>query len=66
MFSLGKIQNYWEIPIVKKIQVELQACAITLEEKALLLAAEVKESGAWLNALPSHNLGTLLDNQSSE
>jgi hypothetical protein len=28
-----------------------------------LLALQEKESGAWLHALPSTNLGTLLDNQ---
>jgi hypothetical protein len=33
-------------------------------EKACFLAANVKESGAWLNVIPSRNLGTLLDNES--
>jgi hypothetical protein len=32
-----------------------------LRDKARLLAAQQKESGAWLNCLPSSSLGTLLD-----
>jgi hypothetical protein len=32
-----------------------------LRDKARLLAAQQKESGAWLNCLPSSSLGTFLD-----
>jgi hypothetical protein len=35
----------------------------TDKDQARLLALQEKESGAWLHALPSTNLGTLLDNQ---
>jgi hypothetical protein len=33
-------------------------------DKARLLATQQKESGAWLNCLPSSSLGTLLDDSS--
>jgi hypothetical protein len=34
----------------------------TDKDQARLLALQEKESGAWLHALPSTNLSTLLDN----
>jgi hypothetical protein len=57
-------QAAWESPIFSKISSELLASSKSEICTARILANRVKESGAWLNALPSRNLGTLLDNDS--
>ena len=55
-------QSDWEAPILKVISSSLLERASTQQDKARLLAVSRKESGAWLNAFPSPNLGTHLDN----
>jgi hypothetical protein len=44
--------------------VTLSSNTENLRDKARLLATQQKESGAWLNCLPSSSLGTLLDDSS--
>jgi hypothetical protein len=57
-------QTAWESPIFSKISSELLLSSQSPINTARILASRVKETGAWLNALPSRNLGTLLDNDS--
>ena len=52
-------QKNWDKPMVSKIFTDLPR--LNLIDKARLLAVSKKESGDWLNAVPSPNLGTLLD-----
>lgn len=54
------IQRQWDTPIVEDVMEELINAA-SLRDRARLLATKTKESGYWLQALPSSSLGTLLD-----
>lgn len=58
-----KLQKSWDLFVIKKKYDSLLANA-DAREKAVLLAAANKESGAWLEALPSSQIGTLLDKHS--
>lgn len=55
-------QKQWDEPLCKGIQQGLLSACSDTAERARLLAVFEKESGLWLNALPSANIGTLLDN----
>ena len=48
--------------LCKKVFDSLLADTLDPYHRARVLAAEEKESGAWLSALPSSSIGTLLDN----
>lgn len=61
--TLPNLQKSWDMPIVKN-KFESLFHNISLQEQAILLSLSNKESGAWLEALPSPQLGTLLDKQS--
>lgn len=53
-------QSSWDVPIIKQ---KIETIPIVSEvDKARMLALTRQESGAWLQTLPSKNLGTLLDN----
>ena len=53
-------QRAWDSVLADKVRSRLLSAANQLEQ-ARLLAAGTAESGAWLHALPSASLGTLLD-----
>lgn len=55
------IQKQWDEPLISKTKTDLFQNSST-RDKARLLAASEKESGAWLEAFPSPNIGTLLSN----
>ena len=55
------VQKQWDAPIVDNALLGLMATA-GLRDKARLIAVATKESGYWLNALPSCSLETLLNN----
>ncbi|XP_063361435.1 uncharacterized protein LOC134650409 [Cydia amplana] len=57
------LQRCWDVVGVKRIFDSLMTNAVGAD-RARLNAASKPESGAWLHALPSPNLGTLLDNDS--
>jgi hypothetical protein len=57
-------QRDWEAPVLDKLTMSMLKEASTPMEKARLLAASRKESGAWLNALPCPSLGLVLDDSS--
>jgi hypothetical protein len=57
-------QRSWEAPVLDVKSAELIDSANSSSHRARILAATKKESGAWLNAFPSPNLGTLLDDDS--
>ena len=58
-------QKVWDTPVVSKVFSDLMDnSGVNPETKARLLAVSSKESGAWLNALPSPSLGNMLDNDS--
>ena len=57
-----KQQRAWEFPILEKLSSLLLESASSQSDQARLRACMRKESGAWLNALPSPPLGTLMDN----
>ena len=59
--TLLNVQKQWETPIVDKALARLVTASF-LRDKARLLATAAKESGYWLQALPSSSLGTFLDN----
>jgi hypothetical protein len=59
-----KFQREWELPLVQSHSKMLFDSATTIENKARLLGVIGNKSGAWLNALPSPMLGTLLNNDS--
>ena len=61
---ISSLQCLWEHPILEKRSVALLDSAATPKDRARILAVTQPESGAWLNALPSPTLGTLLDNDS--
>jgi hypothetical protein len=56
-------QKIWDKKIYNICHKILLDRMSTDKDQARLLALQEKESGAWLHALPSTNLGTLLDNQ---
>ena len=58
--TLRSKQKSWEDSTLVTRRLILYNNATSSEEKARLLAAFQSESGAWLNALPSRQLGTLL------
>ena len=55
------IQKCWDIPIIQLKHTAIITNAQSPADKARLLAIQRPESGAWLNALPSPQLGLLLD-----
>lgn len=61
--KLPIFQKSWDILFVQQ-KYDSLFIDINPREKAVLLAVSNKESGAWLDALPSPQLGTLLDKQS--
>jgi hypothetical protein len=61
---ISKEQRMWDLPILNTQSTVLVESIVTPESKARILAAQRKESGAWLTALPSANLGNLLDKAS--
>ncbi|XP_043202745.1 uncharacterized protein LOC122370853 [Amphibalanus amphitrite] len=56
----ARSQRAWDSVLADKVRSSLLATA-TQVEQARLFAAGTVESGAWLHALPSASLGTLLD-----
>ena len=58
--SLPYLQKSWDTPLIQ-IKYDSIFTNVSLREKAILLSLSNKESGAWLEALPSPQLGTLLD-----
>lgn len=57
------LQKCWDSLIVQE-KYNSVLNNVDFREKAVILSAACKESGAWLEALPSPQLGTLLDKQS--
>ncbi|XP_052741445.1 uncharacterized protein LOC128198735 [Bicyclus anynana] len=57
-------QKLWDAPLVQLTHENLVQNLTSAVDRARLLALSEKESGYWLHALPSKNLGTLLDNES--
>lgn len=58
-----KVQKEWDIINIKRI-IAQNITLTTPTESARFLALQQVESGAWLKALPSTNLGTFMDNPS--
>ncbi|XP_061706402.1 uncharacterized protein LOC133525602 [Cydia pomonella] len=56
-------QRLWDDVVVRRL-FDTLINAASGADRARLIAASKPESGAWLHALPSPNLGTLLDNDS--
>ncbi|XP_073960116.1 uncharacterized protein [Choristoneura fumiferana] len=56
-----KIQRAWDEPICSSKQKQLLETSPNSTDRARLLAAGEPESGYWLQALPSMNIGTVLD-----
>ncbi|XP_069358665.1 uncharacterized protein [Maniola hyperantus] len=54
-------QGLWDKPRVILTHADLVAQCTSATDKARILAVSEKESGHWLHALPSHSLGTILD-----
>ena len=61
--SVKESQRMWDMPGLEKKWKNLVGMA-DQTSKARLLAASVRESGLWLNALPSSAVGTLMDPES--
>ncbi|KAL0841226.1 hypothetical protein ABMA28_014960 [Loxostege sticticalis] len=57
-------QKQWDEPLCSNIQNNLISTSDSASERARLLAVSQAESGYWLQALPSANVGTLLDRTS--
>ncbi|XP_063382985.1 uncharacterized protein LOC134669394 [Cydia fagiglandana] len=53
-------QHQWDEPLCLLVRGNLNETSTSTTERARLLAATKWESGSWLQALPSKNLGTLL------
>ncbi|XP_047984415.1 uncharacterized protein LOC125227491 [Leguminivora glycinivorella] len=53
-------QHQWDEPLCRLVRDNLIETSTSTTERARLLAAASWESGSWLQALPSKNLGTLL------
>lgn len=60
--TLLNSQRQWDDPLCKRVQQSLLSASQSSDERARLLAVSEKESGYWLQAYPSSNIGTLLDN----
>jgi len=58
------IQKQWERPMVEMSINTLTLRASNMQEIARLSAIRQPSAGDWLNALPSPQLGNLLDNES--
>ncbi|KAG7295586.1 hypothetical protein JYU34_021841 [Plutella xylostella] len=54
-------QRLWDAPLCAKKEKQLLETATDAADRARLLASSTPQSGYWLNAYPSANLGTLLD-----
>jgi hypothetical protein len=56
-------QRQWDLPIIEHLHNNLLSSSDVSDvtQKAILLAVSEPESGAWLDALPSSKLGTLLE-----
>lgn len=59
--TIGSFQLSWEVPIFNHVSSHILESSFTLINSARILASRSKQSEAWLQALPSRNLGTLLD-----
>lgn len=59
---VSRYQRMWDIPVLDAQSARVAESATSTEAKARLLASLRKEAGAWLTALPSPNLGNLLNN----
>jgi len=57
-------QREWEKPVVQMAVNSLSIRAVTAQDRARLIAIREPGAGVWLNAIPSPQLGTLLDNES--
>ncbi|XP_055352588.1 uncharacterized protein LOC129598632 [Paramacrobiotus metropolitanus] len=55
-----KFQRAWDRPVIDSVLSALLLAATNETDKAVLLAALHRDSGAWLNALPAPNLRTFL------
>ncbi|XP_055357534.1 uncharacterized protein LOC129602527 isoform X1 [Paramacrobiotus metropolitanus] len=55
-----KFQTAWDRPAIDHVVSTLRLAATTETDKAVLLAALNRDSGAWLNALPAPSLHTFL------
>jgi hypothetical protein len=53
-YPIKNLQKDWEAPILDKLSSLLMGKSTNPEDKARLLAASTKESGAWLNATLCH------------
>ncbi|XP_072937198.1 uncharacterized protein [Epargyreus clarus] len=60
--KLLHVQKLWDEPLCKLTHESLLNSTDGITERARLLAVSERESGFWLQALPSSNIGTLLDN----
>ena len=54
-------QRQWDEPLYSLVRNELISTSNNAAERARLLAVGEWESGLWLQALPSSNIGTMLD-----
>ena len=62
--ELKKSQKAWDLLHIKTIHEELLSSSGPID-RARLLASSTKTSSKWLQAIPSHQLGLLLDNNSA-
>ncbi|XP_072940630.1 uncharacterized protein [Epargyreus clarus] len=60
--KLLNVQKLWDEPLCKLTYELLLNTSDDITERARLLAVSERESGYWLQALPSSHIGTLLDN----
>ncbi|XP_073957075.1 uncharacterized protein [Choristoneura fumiferana] len=59
--SKACVQRLWDLPTVKLVHKRLILQSPDAADRARILAVSERESGHWLHALPSTNLGTMLD-----
>ena len=57
------LQKNWDIPVVEAVADNLLTNAPHERARARLLASAIKESGAWLNAIPLSSCGLCMDNE---
>lgn len=57
------LQKNWDLINITRIKNEIVLLVLDKIEKARLLALQQPESGAWLYAIPSPNIGTFMDNR---
>jgi hypothetical protein len=62
--SVRGVQSEWEKPVMEMTVNTLKLSAPNAQATARLLALQQPHAGDWLHALPSPQLGTLLDNES--